>query len=102
MDSEEGGGATFRVILPADSRRRIDPSAVSTEPGSYNTCPIGKRMVVVSAGVIANVILAVVLFIWAFMAGVRSEMPVVGDSVATMPAATARAVNADALSPIST
>jgi regulator of sigma E protease len=75
----------------------IDPSAASTEPGSYNTCPIGKRMVVVSAGVVANVILAVVLFIWAFMAGVRSEMPVVGDTVATMPAASAVAVNADAL-----
>ncbi|MHC4080424.1 MAG: site-2 protease family protein [Planctomycetota bacterium] len=75
----------------------IDPKAVSTEPGSYNTCPIGKRMVVVSAGVIANVILAIVLFIWAFMAGVRSEMPVVGDTVVTMPASSARAVNADAL-----
>ncbi|MHC4142811.1 MAG: site-2 protease family protein [Planctomycetota bacterium] len=75
----------------------VDPSAVSNEPGSYNTCPIGKRMVVVSAGVIANVILAIVLFIWAFMAGVRSEMPVVGDTVATMPAASAQAVNAAAL-----
>jgi regulator of sigma E protease len=75
----------------------IDPSAVSAEPGSYNTCPIGKRMVVVSAGVVANIILGVVLFIWAFMAGVRSEMPVVGDVVPTMPAETARAVNADAL-----
>ncbi|MHC4272506.1 MAG: site-2 protease family protein [Planctomycetota bacterium] len=75
----------------------VDPSAVSTEPGSYNTCPIGKRMVVVSAGVVANVILGVVLFIWAFMAGVRSEMPVVGDVLATMPAEAARAVNADAL-----
>ncbi|MHC4217719.1 MAG: site-2 protease family protein [Planctomycetota bacterium] len=75
----------------------IDPGAVSDEPGSYNTCPIGKRMVVVSAGVVANVILAVVLFIWAFLAGVRSEMPVVGDVVPSMPAATARAVNADVL-----
>jgi regulator of sigma E protease len=75
----------------------VDPSYQSAEPGSYNTCPIGKRMVVVSAGVIANVVLAVALFIWAFMAGVRSELPVVGDVSETMPAATARATNAEAL-----
>jgi regulator of sigma E protease len=75
----------------------VNPGAVSTEPGSYNTAPIGKRMVVVSAGVIANVILAIVLFIWAFMAGVPSEKPVVGDVVPGMPAAEAKAENAEAL-----
>ena len=30
-----------------------DPGAVSQEAGSYNVCPIPKRMVVVSAGVIS-------------------------------------------------
>lgn len=29
VESEEGRGATFRVILPADSRRLIDPSATA-------------------------------------------------------------------------
>jgi regulator of sigma E protease len=55
-------------------------------------------MVVVSAGVIANVILAVVLFVIAFMIGVRFEAPVVGDVVATLPAATAVPDNAGQLS----
>ncbi len=74
-----------------------DPSNVSTESGSYNVCPIGKRMVVVSAGVTANILLAIVLFILAFMVGVQSEMPVVGAVGSDMPAGTARAVNAETL-----
>ena len=74
-----------------------DPSNVSTDPGSYNVCPIGKRMVVVSAGVVANILLAIGLFIVAFMIGVQSEMPVVGEVSSRMPAGTVRAVNADAL-----
>lgn len=73
-----------------------DPNYVSTEPGSYNVCPIGKRMVVVSAGVAANILLAVALFIAAFMMGVRSEMAVVGGVLPAMPAATVAAVNAEA------
>ena len=75
----------------------LKPEAVSEDPRSYNTCPIGKRMIVVSAGVIMNVLLAMVLFIWAFMVGVRFDAPVVGDVYDTMPAATTRADNADVL-----
>lgn len=75
----------------------LKPEAVSEDPRSYNTCPIGKRMIVVSAGVIMNVLLAMVLFIWAFMVGVRFDAPVVGDVYDTMPAATTRADNAEVL-----
>lgn len=71
-----------------------NPNAVSDDPRSYNRCPVGKRMVVVSAGVIANIILAVVLFVIAFMIGVKFEAPVVGDVVATLPAASAVPDNA--------
>ncbi len=74
-----------------------DPNYVSQDEGSYNVCPIGKRMVVVSAGVAANIVLAVGLFIVAFMIGVQAALPVVGDVVRDMPAATAEAVNAEAL-----
>ncbi|MDY7107346.1 MAG: site-2 protease family protein [Planctomycetota bacterium] len=75
----------------------LKPGAVSEDSRSYNTCPIGKRMIVVSAGVIMNVLLAIVLFVWAFMVGVRFEAPVVGEVVDTMPAGTTRADNADQL-----
>lgn len=71
-----------------------NPQATSDLPGSYQNTPIGKRMIVVSAGVIANVILAVVFFMWAFLAGVPMEAPIVGRTIPGMPAATATAVNA--------
>ncbi len=74
-----------------------DPSAVSQDPGSYNVCPVGKRMVVVSAGVVANVLLALLLFIIAFLVGVKFEAPVVGAVSTTMPAGTTPAVGAERL-----
>lgn len=74
-----------------------DPGNVSNDPESYNVCPVNKRMVVISAGVIANLVLAVALFIVAFLAGVQSEMPVVGEVPALLPAGSARANNAAAL-----
>lgn len=67
----------------------LDPSARSEDPRSYQRAPVGKRMVVVSAGVIANLILAVVLFVIAFMVGVRFESPTIGTVAPTGPAARA-------------
>jgi regulator of sigma E protease len=73
-----------------------NPNYVSDDPRSYNLCPVPKRMVVVSAGVIANVLLAIVLFVIAFMVGVRFEDTVIGDVAPSMPAAEAMADNAAA------
>jgi regulator of sigma E protease len=67
----------------------LDPSKTSTARRSYQRTPVGKRMVVVSAGVVANLVLAVALFVVAFMVGVRFEAPVVGGVVPGSPAATA-------------
>ena len=75
----------------------LNPDRISDDPRSYNRCPIGRRMVVVCAGVVANVVLAVVLFMIAFLAGVRFEAPIVGGVSATLPAGTTRADNAEAL-----
>ncbi|MHC4947184.1 MAG: site-2 protease family protein, partial [Planctomycetota bacterium] len=74
----------------------LNPDAVSSDPRSYNMCPIGRRMVVVSAGVVMNIILAAILFIIAFVVGVRFEAAVVGDVTPGMPAAEAVARNAAA------
>ena len=73
----------------------INPAAVSQNARSFNVCSIPKRMVIISAGVIMNVILAAVLFIIAFMVGVRFEAPVIGNVNATQTAATTKARNAD-------
>lgn len=74
-----------------------NPNYVSDDPRSYNRCPIGKRMVVVSAGVVMNIILAVLLFILAFMIGVRFEAPVVGQVSTVLAAGTTPPQNAEAL-----
>ena len=71
-----------------------NPQATSTLRGSYQNTPVGKRMIVVSAGVIANLILAVVLFVWAFMVGFPDVAPVVGAVSPDSPAARAVALNA--------
>jgi regulator of sigma E protease len=74
-----------------------NPNYVSDDPRSYNMRPIGKRMVVVSAGVLMNLLLAVILFIIAFMIGVRFEAPVVGDVSTMLPAGRTMPDNAAAL-----
>ncbi|MCZ6836628.1 MAG: site-2 protease family protein, partial [Planctomycetota bacterium] len=74
-----------------------NPEYVSDDPKSYNSCPIGKRMIVVSAGVVMNLILAAILFVWAFLVGVRLPAPVIGHVSFTLPAGTTMADNAAAL-----
>lgn len=55
-----------------------NPRATSSAPDSYSSVPVWKRMVVVCAGVVMNVILAAVLFVIVFMAGLREVAPVIG------------------------
>jgi regulator of sigma E protease len=75
----------------------LNPGDRSKNSRSYTVCPVGKRMVVVSAGVVMNVILALVLFMIAFLAGVRFEAPVIGDVSPILPAGTTMAENAEQL-----
>ncbi|MHC5024340.1 MAG: site-2 protease family protein [Planctomycetota bacterium] len=75
----------------------LDPAAVSRHPRSFNACPVSRRMVVVSGGVIMNLILAAALFIVAFMVGVRFEAAIVGDVASTMPAGEVAPLNGEAL-----
>jgi len=63
------------------------PDVVSNDPRSYNNCAIGKRMVVVSAGVILNFVLAAVFFLISFQMGVKFEAPIIGDIKQNSPAA---------------
>jgi len=56
----------------------MNPLATSGEPDSYQRCKPGKRMVVISAGVVMNLILAAVLFVLVFMIGLRAEPAAVG------------------------
>lgn len=64
----------------------MNPNATSLDAKSYNNKPISKRMVIVSAGVIMNVILAAILFVALFLHGFRTPAPVVGYAQAGSPA----------------
>ena len=74
-----------------------DPSARSEEPDSFQSCPPWKRMIVISAGVVMNVITAAILFLIVFGVGLKAESPMVGQVRAGSPAADAVAINAQEL-----
>jgi regulator of sigma E protease len=95
--AEEGYGETEYSIrwLPLGGFVRMlgqddmDPAAVSALPRSFNRVSIGKRMIVISAGVIMNVLVAMVCFVIAFSIGVRFEAPIIGDVAVGAPASEA-------------
>lgn len=56
----------------------MDPTKTSPDPNSYNNKPIWQRMCIISAGVIMNVIFAVIIFAIVFKVGIDRPGPVVG------------------------
>ncbi len=75
----------------------INPNAISGEPDSYQNCVPWKRMVVISAGVVFNVILALALFILVFMVGITFPPAKAGGIDPGSPAALAMPLNAQEL-----
>jgi regulator of sigma E protease len=71
-----------------------NPGAVSDAPDSYQNCSVPKRMVVISAGVVMNLISAAVLFVIVFGVGMRIMPPTVGRVVDGSPAASAEPIEA--------
>jgi regulator of sigma E protease len=72
----------------------VRPEAVSSAADSYQSVKPWKRMVVISAGVVMNIILAATLFVIVFMAGLKTEPPIVGRVAPGTPASRAVAANA--------
>ncbi len=73
----------------------LNPEATSQAEDSYNNKPVWKRLIVISAGVVMNVLLAAVLFVGVFMAGLPAPPAIVGTVLPGSPAATASPVNAE-------
>ena len=69
-----------------------NPEATSSDARSFGMATIPRRAVVILAGITANLLLAIVLFLVAFMAGVRFPAPTVGFVVPNSPAARATPV----------
>jgi regulator of sigma E protease len=68
-----------------------NPGATSEDSRSFGKAPIFRRGVVILAGIAANLALAVVLFLIAFLAGVRFPAPTIGGVATKSPAANAKA-----------
>ncbi|MCC6969937.1 MAG: site-2 protease family protein [Phycisphaerales bacterium] len=71
-----------------------DPTARSDAPDSYQSCVPWKRMIVISAGVVANLITAAILFVIVFSAGLKTEPAKIGAVFPGAPAASVVARNA--------
>ncbi len=56
----------------------LDPTKVSADPASFTNKPIWQRMIVISAGVVMNLILAFIIFVIVFRVGVPFEPAVIG------------------------
>jgi regulator of sigma E protease len=74
-----------------------DPGARSEAADSYQSAPVWKRMIVISAGVILNLVTAAILFVVVFTLGLETEPARVGEVRTDSPAATAVALNASEL-----
>jgi regulator of sigma E protease len=64
----------------------MNPNAVSADPRAYPQKSVGARMLVISAGVIMNIILAAALFMILFTMGHRVPPAVIGGLIAGSPA----------------
>ncbi len=72
----------------------LDPSKLSDDPRAFNQKPVWARTIVISAGVIMNLIFGAAFFIVAFMIGVAFPPAEVGGVKPGSPAATTEATNA--------
>ncbi|MCE7974841.1 MAG: hypothetical protein DYG92_11060 [Leptolyngbya sp. PLA1] len=75
-----------------------DPSQVSDARDSYQNCRPVKRMVVISAGVVANIISAALLFILIYTVGKPEMPPVIGSVGGGSPASVAEVRTEDGTS----
>lgn len=64
----------------------MNPNAVSEDPRAYPQKSVGARMLVISAGVVMNIILAALLFMGLFMMGHRVPPAVIGGIIPGAPA----------------
>ena len=67
----------------------LNPDALSQDPRAYNNKPIRSRMLIVSAGVMMNILLAAIGFMIVFLMGFHAAPPEVGGVLAGSPASMA-------------
>jgi len=90
----------FVRMLGQDDAAPNDDLAAQGDPRSYRSAPVGKRMVVISGGVVMNILFGILFFMVAFLAGVKAEAPVVGGVAPGSPAARAGIMAGDRIESI--
>jgi len=90
----------FVRMLGQDDAAPNDDLAAQGDPRSYRSAPVGKRMVVISGGVVMNILFGILFFMIAFLAGVKAEAPVVGGVAPGSPAARAGIMAGDRIESI--
>jgi regulator of sigma E protease len=65
----------------------LNPDAASEDPRSFNNKPVRKRMLIISAGVFMNIVLAAIGFMVVYLLGFRTAPAEVGGVMANSPAA---------------
>ncbi len=108
----DGANAVDEVISPTEYRLNVlplggyvkmlgqddaHPTYRDDSPDSYTSVPNWKRMVIISAGVVMNVLTAAILYVVVFTVGLQTEPPLVGTVASGSPAESATLVNADEL-----
>ncbi len=78
----------------------LNPNALAEDPRSYNKQTIFKRMVIVSAGVVMNIILAAIGFMALFLIGFDAPPAIIGAVSANSPAAKTVRADDGALAPL--
>jgi len=74
----------------------LDPAATSSSPDSYTQKSVSKRMVIISAGVVMNILLAATLFVIVYLVGRNVPTTRLGSIAPGSPAANATLVHGDA------
>jgi regulator of sigma E protease len=69
-------------------------------PRTFNRASVGRRIAIVAAGPIANLLLAVLLYAGTYMAGVPGQKPILAAPAAGTPAATAGIASGDRITAV--
>ncbi len=64
----------------------MDPTKISEDPRSFNRKSIPQRMIIISAGVVMNLVFAMLVFMYIFRIGVKFPQAYVGDIAFNSPA----------------
>lgn len=82
-------GGYVKMLGQEDFDDKGEELVVKNDPRAFTNKPVGKRMIIVSAGVVMNVLFAGLMFVIVFMHGVDDEVTTIGYVVPESPAARA-------------